>query len=204
VTAPDKVDGEAARRDTDRLEAFSDGVMAVIITITAFGIEAPNGTTWHALAQRLPALLVYLLSFTAVGIYWNNHHHLLRVTEHINGAVMWANLHLLFWLSLVPVLTRWVASDYRYSLPASIYGVVALGAALGYMILVWAIVRRNGTESRLAQAIGSDRKGKLSLVIYALGVGLAWVSPYIAYGCYAAVAVLWFIPDRRLGVGQAS
>jgi uncharacterized membrane protein len=203
MTAPERVEGApAGSSDTDRLEAFSDGVLAVIITITAFGIEAPNGTTWHALAQRLPALLVYVLSFTAVGIYWNNHHHLLRVTDRIDGAVMWANLHLLFWLSLVPVLTRWVASDYRYSLPASIWGVVAMGAAVAYTILVWAIIRCNGAESRVAQAIGSDRKGKLSLVVYAAGVGLAWVSPYIAYGCYVAVAVIWFIPDRRLGMGR--
>lgn len=202
LTAPEKVDGAADSREPARLEAFSDGVLAVIITITAFGIEAPDGTTWHALAQRLPALLVYLLSFTAIGIYWNNHHHLLRVTERIDGTVMWANLHLLFWLSLVPVLTRWIATDYRYSLPASVYGVVAMGAAIAYSILVWAIVRCNGAESKVAQAIGSDFKGKLSLALYALGVGLAWVSPYIAYGCYAGVAVMWFIPDRRLRVGQ--
>ncbi len=202
MTAPERVDGPAGSREPDRLEAFSDGVLAVIITITAFGIEAPDGTTWHALVQRLPALLVYLLSFTAIGIYWNNHHHLLRATERIDGTVMWANLHLLFWLSLVPVLTRWIASDYSYSLPASIYGLVAMGAAIAYSILVWAIIRCNGTESDVARAVGSDLKGKLSLVFYAAGVGLAWVSPYIAYGCYAAVAVMWFIPDRRLRVGS--
>jgi uncharacterized membrane protein len=151
VTSAEGFEGPPeSRRDPDRLEAFSDGVMAVIITITAFGIEAPNGATWHALAQRLPALLVYVLSFTYVGIYWNNHHHLLRATVRIDGAVMWANLHLLFWLSLVPVLTRWVATDYRYSLPASMFGVAVLGAAVAYSILTRTIVRCNGADSGVA------------------------------------------------------
>jgi len=183
---------------THRLEAFSDGVMAVIITITAFSLRTPNGSSFGALGHRLPELLVYILSFTFVGIYWNNHHHLLRATHHIDGGVMWSNLHLLFWLSLVPVVTEWVGSTYRAHWPAATYGLVALGAAIAFTILVRAIIRANGRDSAVARATGSNLKGNISIVFYAAGVGFAFLSPYIAYTLYALVAVMWFIPDRHL------
>ena len=185
-------------RDSERLETFSDGVLAVIITIMAISLKVPEGTSLHALSKSLPSVLVFLLSFTIIGIYWNNHHHLLRSTERISGAVMWANLHLLFWLSLVPVLTEWVAKYYRAHLPASAYGVAAVGAAIAYGILVRAIIRANGAESAVARAVGSDLKGNVSIALYLVGVGAAWASPWIAYAFYAMVAVVWFVPDRRL------
>ena len=200
MTAPTAAEG---RREAGRVEAFSDSVLAVIITIMAFELQAPNGHNLHNLYMRLSHLLVYVLSFVNIGIYWNNHHHLFRATERVDGAVMWANLHLLFWLSLVPVLTQWVATDYKYHLPASVYGVVVAGAAVAYSILVRAIVRSNGPDSAVARAIGSDLKGKLSIGLYLLGIGLAWITPWIAYGLYVAVAVIWFVPDRRLTRGQA-
>ena len=182
-----------------RVEAFSDGVMAVIITLTAFEIRPPHGTDLAALRHVMPAFLIYLLSFTYIGIYWNNHHHLLRRTERVNAAVMWANLHLLFWLSLVPILTEWVATSYKATEPAASYGVAALAAAFAYTFLARTIVNANGgAEGDLAPSLGSDVKGRVSLGIYALGVVLSFVTPYLAYGCYAAVAIMWFIPDRRL------
>ncbi|MBV8463183.1 MAG: DUF1211 domain-containing protein [Acidimicrobiales bacterium] len=183
---------------TSRLEAFSDGVMAVIITITALSLRPPAGSSYAALTHRLPELLVYILSFVFVGIYWNNHHHLLRVTHHISGAVMWANLHLLFWLSLIPVVTEWVGTDYRSHIPAAVYGVVALGAAIAFSILVVAIIRANGRDSEVARAVGTNQKGNLSILAYAAGVGLAFVNPYLAYATYALVAIIWFVPDARL------
>jgi uncharacterized membrane protein len=183
---------------TSRLEAFSDGVMAVIITITALSLKAPAGGSFSALGHRLPALLVYILSFAFVGIYWNNHHHLLRATRHISGSVMWANLHLLFWLSLIPVVTEWVGSNYAAHWPAATYGIVALGAAIAFTILVGTIIRANGHDSAVARAIGSFVKGNASMVLYAAAVGLAFLSPYISYGLYAVVAIMWFIPDRHL------
>ncbi|HET9076776.1 MAG TPA: TMEM175 family protein [Acidimicrobiales bacterium] len=190
--------GEAAWHAPDRLEAFSDGVMAVIITIMALELKAPVSGTFHALEKSLPGLLVYILSFAFIGIYWNNHHHLLRATPRISGAVMWANLHLLFWLSLIPVVTEWVGTDYRSHLPASVYGVVGLAAAVAYGILVRTIIRANGAESEVARSVGRDRKGNASIVIYALGVGLAWVTPWIAYALFVTVSIIWFVPDRRL------
>jgi uncharacterized membrane protein len=192
------------RFGTSRLEAFSDGVMAVIITITALSLQAPNGGGFSALGHRLPALLVYILSFAFVGIYWNNHHHLLRVTRHIDGSVMWANLHLLFWLSLIPVVTEWVGRDYRSAGPAVTYGIVGLGAGVAFTVLVRAIIRADGRQSPVAAAIGSDVKGMLSLVLYATGIGLAFVSPWISYAFYASVSIMWFIPDRRLSRQVAS
>ena len=182
---------------TGRVEAFSDAVMAVIITIMAFELRAPLGATLGAVYDQLPGLLVYMLSFVVVGIYWNNHHHLLRAAERISGAAMWANLFLLFWLSLIPVLTEWLRDEYRHPLPAAAYGVVALAAGFAYAILVRALIRANGRDSVLADAIGSDVKGYASLVLYAAGVGLAFVSPWISYVIYVAVAVMWFVPDRR-------
>jgi uncharacterized membrane protein len=188
--------------ETERLEAFSDGVMAVIITIMAFNVRPPTGTSVSALHSVLPELLVYILSFAIVGIYWNNHHHLLRATERMGGAVMWANLFLLFWLSLMPLVTGWVGKYPRHALPAAAYGLVGLGSAIAYWILVRMIIRANGTDSTVARAIGSDIKGNLSLVLYAAGIGLAFAAPVASYALYAAVAIMWFVPDRRFVIPQ--
>jgi uncharacterized membrane protein len=186
------------RREAARLEAFSDGVMAVIITIMAFNLNVPKHTTWDAVSQQFPSLLVYVLSFTLIGIYWNNHHHLLRATERISGSVMWTNLHLLFWLSLIPIATKWVGEAHQFSMPASVYGIVSVGAAVAYALLVQMIVAANGRESLVARAIGSDVKGKLSIGLFAVAVGLAWLTPWIAYALYVGVALMWLVPDHRL------
>ena len=184
--------------ETGRLEAFSDGVIAVIITIMALELKPPEGSDFASLRDRLPALLIYILSFTFVGIYWNNHHHLLRAARRITGGVMWSNLHLLFWLSLIPVLTEWIGEHYSQGLPAATYGVVCLGAAVAFTILVQAIIRADGSASLVATAIGRDTKGRASLVLYAAATGLAFVTPWISYALFATVAVTWFVPDRRL------
>jgi uncharacterized membrane protein len=189
--------GRSLELGTARVEAFSDGVIAVIITIMALELRAPHGASLDAMREQLPGLLVYVLSFVTIGIYWNNHHHLLRAAERISGAAMWANLFLLFWLSLIPVLTEWLRDEYRHPLPAATYGAVALAAGIAYAILVRTLIRANGRDSAVAQAIGSDIKGYGSLVLYAAGVGLAFVRPWISYALYATVAAIWFIPDRR-------
>ena len=184
--------------ETGRLEAFSDGVLAVIITIMALELKAPVDGDFRSLRERIPALLVYILSFTFVGIYWNNHHHLLRAARRVTAGVMWANLHLLFWLSLIPVLTEWIGEHYEKTAPAATYGLVCLGSAVAFTILVRAIIRADGSASPVATAIGRDTKGRVSLVTYAAATGLAFVSPWISYALIAAVAVMWFVPDRRL------
>ncbi len=184
--------------ETGRLEAFSDGVLAVIITIMAFELKAPAGGSFTDLRGRLPALLIYILSFVLIGIYWNNHHHLLRAARRITGGVMWTNLHLLFWLSLVPVLTEWLGEHYREHAPAAAYGAVGLGAAVAFVLLTRAIIRADGSDSPVAAAIGADIKGRVSLALYAAATGLAFVSPWISYALFATVAVIWFVPDRRL------
>jgi uncharacterized membrane protein len=190
--------GPAISLDPRRLEAFSDGVMAVIITIMAFEFKTPATANWHGLQARVPLLLVYVLSFTAIGIYWNNHHHLLRATRRISAGVMWSNLILLFWLSLTPFATEWVGNDHTRALPAATYGVVALGSALAFYVLVLAIIRANADDGVVARTIGRNVKGIVSPVIYIVGIGLAVVSPYLAYACYVSVSLIWFIPDRRL------
>ena len=184
--------------ETGRLEAFSDGVIAVIITIMAFELKPPEEPTFRSLHDRLPALLFYVLSFTFVGIYWNNHHHLLRAARRISAGVMWSNLHLLFWLSLIPVTTEWVGEHHTSTAPAATYGVVGFGSAVAFTILVRAIIRADGSSSLVATAIGSDTKGRVSLLAYAAAAVLAFVSPWITYALFVAVAVMWFIPDRRL------
>ena len=184
--------------ETGRLEAFSDGVLAVIITIMALELKAPVDGDFRSLRERLPALLVYILSFTFVGIYWNNHHHLLRAARRVTPGVMWANLHLLFWLSLIPVLTEWIGEHYEKTAPAATYGLVCLGSAVAFTVLVRAIIRADGSASLVATAIGSDVKGRVSLAAYAAATGLAFVSPWISYVLLAAVAMMWFVPDRRL------
>jgi uncharacterized membrane protein len=184
-----------------RLEAFSDAVIAVIITILALELRPPAGTSWPDLKAVLPTFAVYVLSFTFIAIYWNNHHHLLRATTRISGAVMWANMALLFCLSLIPFATAWIQEAYHEeqdpSWPAAFFGIVALAAALTYYILVRAIIRANGPSSLVGTAVHADLKGKISLVLYVTGTGLAFVNVWIAYATYVAVAVMWLVPDRR-------
>lgn len=184
--------------DTHRLEAFSDGVLAVIITIMALDLKVPSAPTWSAVGANVPQLLAFGLSFVILAIYWNNHHHLLRATPIISAGVMWANMALLFWLALVPVLTAWVARAPASSLPAAFYGMDAAAAAIAYGVLVRVIVAVNGRTSAIATAIGGDLKGNASITLYLLAIGLAFVSPYLSYGLYVTVAVIWIIPDRRL------
>ena len=184
--------------DTDRLEAFSDGVMAVIITIMAFSIPTPEASTAAALRALVPHLLVYVLSFVMVAIYWVNHHHLLRSAERISGSVMWSNLFLLFWLSLFPIVTAWVGRFPESALAAACYGLIGLGAGAAYSLLVRMIIRTDGPDSAVGRSLGTDRKGYASLVLYLVGAGLAHYSTWLSYAVYASVAVLWFIPDRRL------
>ncbi len=181
-----------------RLEAFSDGVIAILITIMVLELRGPQGADLAALRPVVPTFAAYVLSFVALGIYWNNHHHMLHAADRINGAVLWANLHLLFWLSLIPFVTNWMGDHSADALPTSVYGVVLLLAACAYTILQGTIIRAQGAHSRLRRAVGSDAKGKASLAMYAAAVGLAFVRPWIADALYAAVALVWFVPDRRI------
>jgi uncharacterized membrane protein len=181
-----------------RLEAFSDGVLAVIITIMVLEMKSPEGTNLKALTSVIPVFLSYVLSFIYIGIYWNNHHHLLHATQRVNGATLWANLHLLFWLSLVPFTTDWMGENHFAAWPVAIYGVVLLLAAVAYFLLSKTLIKLHGRGSTLATSIGSDRKGKISIVIYAAAIPLAFVQGWIAGACYVGVAILWLIPDRRI------
>jgi uncharacterized membrane protein len=183
---------------TTRLEAFSDAVIAIIITIMVLELRVPHGSDWTALRPLLPPFLTYLLSYIYLGIYWNNHHHMLHATQRVNGRILWANLHLLFWLSLVPFVTGWMGENQVAPEPTSLYGVVMLGAAIAYTILQRAIVRHHGPDSGLARALGRDRKGKLSLALYAAAIPLAFVNRWISVAIYVFVAMLWLIPDRRI------
>ena len=182
----------------ERLAAFSDGVIAIIITIMVLEIQVPHGADAAALRPLLPVLLSYVLSFVYVGIYWNNHHHLLYATEKINGAVLWANMHLLFWLSLVPFATRWVGIYYTASVPTAVYGALLLFASLAYWILQRAILKAHGQNSLLGAALGRDIKGKLSPALYILAIVCAFVSPWIADVLFVLVALMWLVPDRRI------
>jgi uncharacterized membrane protein len=181
-----------------RLEAFSDGVLAVIITIMVLELKVPHGDDLRALDGMLPVFLSYVLSFVYVGIYWNNHHHLMHATRRISGSVMWANLHLLFWLSLVPVTTGWVGDNPTAPWPTALYGIMLLMAALAWIVLERRIIAVNGQDSELAQAVQHGTKERISPVIYASAIGLSFVRPWIADVLYAVVAVLWFVPDRRI------
>lgn len=183
---------------TNRLEAFSDGVFAIIITIMVLELKVPHDADINALRPLLPIFLTYLLSFIYLGIYWNNHHHLLHVCRQVSAGIMWANLHLLFWLSLFPFVTGWMGENEFQSIPSALYGGVLLMAALAYYILQTLIIRLAGRDSKLARVIGSDRKGKLSLVFYAIAIGLSFFKPWIAACIYIGVALMWLIPDRRL------
>ena len=185
--------------EKNRLEAFSDGVLAIIITIMVLEMKVPHGADCTALQPLVPVFLSYVLSFLYVGIYWNNHHHLIKASPHVNAGIMWANLHLLFWLSLFPFVTGWMGENHFAPLPTALYGGVLLLAAIAYYILQRLIVRAaGGAESPLARAIGSDWKGKLSPLLYAAAIAAAFWQPWLAGGIYAAVAFLWLVPDKRL------
>ena len=184
--------------DKNRLEAFSDGVLAIIITIMVLELKVPHGSDFAALRPILPVFLSYILSFIYLGIYWNNHHHLIKAAPRVNGAIMWANLHLLFWLSLFPFATGWMGENHFTPLPSATYGLVLLLAAVAYYILQNLIIAEAGANSKLAHAFEADWKGKLSPVLYAAGIGLSFVRPWLAGLIYVAVALLWLIPDRRI------
>ena len=181
-----------------RLEAFSDGVMAVIITIMVLSLRPPDGGSLHDLRPLVPKLSVYLLSFVFVAIYWNNHHHLMQVVDRVSGAALWANAHLLFWLSLTPAAAGWLGPHVRDKAPVAIYGIVLLGSAIAYSILTLTLVSSAGSDARIARALGRDRKGKFSVVAYAVGIAVAPVVPWISLGIYIAVALVWLVPDRRM------
>jgi uncharacterized membrane protein len=181
-----------------RLEAFSDGVIAIVITITVLEMHSPGGATLAALRPMLPVLLSYVLSFVFVGIYWNNHHHLLQAIREVNGRILWANLHLLFWLTLVPFVTHWMGGNWPAPWPVALYGVVLLGAAIAYFILTRTLIAHHGCDSALASAVGNDAKGIASVVIYAAALPLAFVDARIACALYVAVAIVWLVPDRRI------
>jgi uncharacterized membrane protein len=183
---------------TGRVEAFSDAVIAIVMTVMVLELRVPSSTTWEALRHLVPVFLTYVLSFVYLGIYWNNHHHLLQATERVNGAVLWANLHLLFWLSLFPFATGWLGENHVAVLPTVLYGVVLLLAAMAYYLLQSVIVAEQGQGSALQAALGRDLKGKLSPVIYAAAIGLAFVSPWLSISLYVVVALMWLVPDRRI------
>jgi uncharacterized membrane protein len=181
-----------------RLEAFSDGVIAIIITIMVLELKVPHGETVDALVPLIPNFQSYVLSFIYVGIYWNNHHHMLHTCESVTGPILWANLHLLFWLSLFPVTTAWIGENHAAAAPAALYGLVLLMAAIAYSILQQRIIAAQGADSLLKKAVGADWKGKVSPVIYLIGTAAAFRSPLLAQGLYVLVALLWFVPDRRI------
>ena len=182
----------------NRLEAFSDGVIAIIITIMVLELKVPHGTSFDTLRPLLPIFLSYVLSFIYLGIYWNNHHHLLHAAQRVSASILWANLHLLFWLSLIPFATGWMGENHFAELPTATYGIVLLMAALAYLLLERAIISEHGPDSVLRSAIGSDWKGKASALLYAAAIGLSFVNQWIADAIYVCVAVMWFIPDRRI------
>jgi uncharacterized membrane protein len=181
-----------------RLEAFTDGVIAIIITIMVLEIKVPSGPGLSALAASVPILLTYALSFANVGIFWNNHHHMLHVTERINGTVLWANLFLLFWMSLIPFVIRWIDETHFAATPTAAYGVVLAMSAIAYVWLQRSIIAVDGPHSKLARAIGRDLKRKISLLLYIVGIALAFVRPWLAIAVYVLIALIWFIPDRRI------
>jgi uncharacterized membrane protein len=181
-----------------RLEAFSDGVIAIIITIMVLELKVPRGQTIDVLLPLIPVLLSYVLSFVYLGIYWNNHHHMLHATHKVTGAILWANLHLLFWLSLVPFITGWMGSNHFAPVPAALYGAVMLMAAIAYYILQQAIIASQGPDSLLEKAIGRDWKGKVSPGLYAVAIPVAFLSPWVSIGLYVGVALIWLVPDRRI------
>jgi uncharacterized membrane protein len=182
----------------NRLEAFSDGVIAIIITIMVLELKVPHGDSIDVLWPLMPVLLSYVLSFIYVGIYWNNHHHLMHAVTHVSGAVLWANLHLLFWLSLIPFVSGWMGENHFAAIPVAAYGLVLFMSAIAYWLLVRCLTHHQAGNKLLAEAIGKDRKGLLSMVLYLLGVGLAFVNAWLGFGVYVVVALVWLVPDRRI------
>jgi len=182
----------------NRLEAFSDGVIAIIITIMVLELKVPHGVTLATLHPLWPVFVSYVLSFAYLAIYWNNHHHMLHTLQRVTGPILWANLHLLFWLSLIPFTTGWMGENHFASVPTALYGFVLLMAAMAYFILQRLIIASQGAESLLKRAVGADWKGKLSPVLYLLAIGAAFLMEWVAFAIYAAVAVIWFVPDRRI------
>jgi uncharacterized membrane protein len=182
----------------DRLAAFSDGVIAIIITIMVLELHVPHGSDAAALAAIAPSFLSYVLSFIYVGIYWNNHHHLLHTVTRVDGLILWANSHLLFWLSVIPVATAWMGQNLGTPLPTAIYGLALLMPAIAYVLLQRAIIHRHGKQSVLAEALGTDLKGKISPVLYVAGIVLAFVNPWLSIALYVLVAIIWLVPDRRI------
>jgi len=183
---------------TNRLEAFSDGVIAILITIMVLEMKVPHGSDLSALLPLFPVFLSYVLSFIYVGIYWNNHHHMLHMCRRVTGGILWANLHLLFWLSLIPFATGWVGENHFTANPTALYGLVLLMSAIAYFILQHCIIASQGPDSILKKAVGSDLKGKISPVIYLTAIGVSYLQPCIAMGLYVAAAIMWLIPDRRI------
>jgi uncharacterized membrane protein len=181
-----------------RLEAFSDGVIAIIITIMVLELRVPEGADWAALRTLTPVFFSYVLSFVLLGIYWNNHHHLLHAVRHVNGRVLWANMHLLFWLSLTPAVTAWMGEHHFAATPVALYGVVQLLAACAYFVLTRSLIAAHGNDSPLAAAVGRDYKGKVSVVIWAVAIPVSFPTPLVACALYVLVAIIWFIPDRRI------
>jgi uncharacterized membrane protein len=182
---------------TSRMEAFSDGVLAIVITIMVLEMKVPHGDDWSALTPMFPVFGSYVMSFVYIGIYWNNHHHLLHATDNITGKVLWTNLHLLFWLSLIPFVTGWMGENHFTALPTALYGTVLLMAAIAWLLLQASLVSCAVNNKRLREAIGKDAKGKWSVVLYVASIGLSFVQPWVAVTIYAGVALMWFIPDRR-------
>lgn len=181
-----------------RLEAFSDGVIAIIITIMVLEMKVPHGNSLDSLKPIIPVFLSYILSFINIAIYWNNHHHMMHSVKHVNGKVLWANIHLLFWLSLIPFVTGWMGENNFTTWPVAVYGIVLFMAGMAYYILAHCLADLHGKDSTLALAIGKDKKGLLSVMIYALGIGLSFVHSWMGLSLYALVAAMWFIPDRRI------
>ena len=180
------------------MEAFSDGVLAIVITIMVLELKVPHGHELGALRPLLPKFVSYVLSFVFIGIYWGNHHHMLHAAERVNGGILWSNLHLLFWLSLVPVVTGWMGESGFAGAPVAVYGAVMLLSGIAYYILARLLIREHGPESAIATAIGNDMKGRLSILIYAIGIALSIVEPLVAVGAYVLVAIVWLVPDRRI------
>lgn len=183
---------------TDRINAFSDGVIAILITIMVLELRVPHTTDISALRELLPVFLTYVLSFIVIGVYWNNHHHMLSLTDRITGGILWANLHLLFWLSLMPFVTGWMGENHFAALPTALYGVVLFFAGVAYYVLEQTIISSQGRKSRLRDAVGNDFKGKISVVIYLAAIPLAFVNQFISDALYVSVTLMWLIPDRRI------
>ena len=184
----------------ERLEAFSDGVLAIIITIMVLELKVPEGETFADLKAIIPVFFSYILSFIYIGIYWNNHHHMMHTVKAVTGSILWANLHLLFWLSLVPFVTGWMGENHFAAMPVALYGVILLMAAIAYFVLQTTIIKNHGPDSILSRAIGKDVKGKISPVLYLAAIFSTWINPWISGGIYILVAFMWLIPDRRIEI----